>query len=169
MGFAYIVLLGVGSVFIISILNNWRNGVYLFFSSLLFEDLLGDVRFRSPLRDLDKSIAHVAAEVHAHLAGRGEPRAVERVEVIRAVFYQISRAYIVGRLVGPELLLPLEEREQARDGDERRDDPGEDRALDEELGNVHRWTSLSVEPEALRASSAASSPGRRSPMATRCG
>ena len=75
--------------------------------SLLFEDLLGDVRFRSPWRDLDKSIAHVAAEVRAHLAGRGEPRAVERVEVIRAVFYQISRAYIVGRLVGPELLLPL--------------------------------------------------------------
>src|SRR5579863_891204 len=75
--------------------------------SLLFEDLLGDVRFRSPWRDLDKSIAHVAAEVRAHLAGRGEPRAVERVEVIRAVFYQISRAYIVGRLVGAKLVLPL--------------------------------------------------------------
>ena len=74
---------------------------------LLFEDLLGDVRFRSPWRDLDKSIAHVTAEVRAHLAGRGERRTVERVEVIRAVFYQISRAFLVGRLVGRELLLPL--------------------------------------------------------------
>jgi hypothetical protein len=39
MGFAYIALLGLGSVFIIAILNNWRNGVYLFFIWLLFEDL----------------------------------------------------------------------------------------------------------------------------------
>lgn len=75
--------------------------------SLLFEDLLGDVRFRSPWRDLDASIAHVTAEVHAHLRARGERAAVERVEVIRPVFYQVSRAYIVGRIVGRGLLLPL--------------------------------------------------------------
>jgi isocitrate dehydrogenase kinase/phosphatase len=75
--------------------------------SLLFEDLLGDVRFRSPWRDLDRGIAHVAAEVRAHLQARGAPHQVERVEVIRPVFYQISRAYIVGRIVGPQLLVPL--------------------------------------------------------------
>ena len=39
MGFAYVALLGVGGVFIITILNNWRNGVYFFFTWLLFEDL----------------------------------------------------------------------------------------------------------------------------------
>jgi hypothetical protein len=39
MGFAYIGLLVVGGIFIIAILNNWRNGVYFFFSWLLFEDL----------------------------------------------------------------------------------------------------------------------------------
>jgi hypothetical protein len=39
MGFAYVGLLAVGSVFIIAILNNWRKGVYFFFSWLLFEDL----------------------------------------------------------------------------------------------------------------------------------
>ena len=66
--------------------------------SLLFEDLLGDVRFRSPWRDLDRSIAHIAGEVRAALAGRTERREVERVEVLAPVFYQISRAYIVGRL-----------------------------------------------------------------------
>ena len=75
--------------------------------SLLFEDLLGDVRFRSPWRDLDKSIAHVAGEVQAHLHARGEHRPVEKVEVIRPVFYQISRAYVVGRLVGREFVVPL--------------------------------------------------------------
>ena len=74
---------------------------------LLFEDLLGDVRFRSRWRDLDKSIEHVAGEVRGFLERRAERRPVERVEVIRPVFYQVSRAYIVGRLVGRGLLLPL--------------------------------------------------------------
>ncbi len=75
--------------------------------SLLFEDLLGDVRFKSPWRDLDKSVAHVAAEVRDVLASNGERREVERVEVIRPVFYQISRAYIVGRILGCNFTLPL--------------------------------------------------------------
>ena len=75
--------------------------------ALLFEDVLGDVRFRSPWKDLDTSIRHVSTEVLAHLAARGEQRAVQRVEVIRPVFYQISRAYIVGRLIGRNFLVPL--------------------------------------------------------------
>jgi len=75
--------------------------------SLLFEDLLGDVRFRSPWRDLDNSIAHVASEVRAYLSGRGERREVTQIEVIRPVFYQISRAYLVGRIVGREFVTPL--------------------------------------------------------------
>ena len=75
--------------------------------ALLFEDVLGDVRFRSPWKDLDNSIRHVTTEVLAHLATRGEQRAVQRVEVIRPVFYQISRAYIVGRLIGRNFLVPL--------------------------------------------------------------
>ena len=74
---------------------------------LLLEDLLGDVRFRSPWRDLDKSIAHVTTEVRSALAAEGEPRQVDRVEVIRPVFYQITRAYVVGRVVGRNFVLPL--------------------------------------------------------------
>jgi isocitrate dehydrogenase kinase/phosphatase len=75
--------------------------------SLLFEDLLGDMRFRSPWRDLDKGIAHVAAEVRAHLRTRAEYREVERVEVVRPVFFQITRAYLVGRIIGAGFVLPL--------------------------------------------------------------
>ncbi len=75
--------------------------------SLLFEDLLGDVRFRSAWHDLDKSIAHVATEVRAYLEARGERRDVVKVEVIRPVFYQISRAYVVGRVVGRQFVMPL--------------------------------------------------------------
>jgi isocitrate dehydrogenase kinase/phosphatase len=74
---------------------------------LLFEDLLGDVRFRSPWRDLDRSIAHVVTEVGVHLQASGGRREVLRVEVIRPVFYQVSRAYVVGRVVGADWVLPL--------------------------------------------------------------
>jgi isocitrate dehydrogenase kinase/phosphatase len=75
--------------------------------ALLFEDVLGDVRFHSPWKDLDNSIRHVTTEVERYLQARGEQRAVQRVEVIRPVFYQISRAYIVGRLIGRNFLVPL--------------------------------------------------------------
>ena len=75
--------------------------------SLLFEDLLGDVRFRSPWRDLDRSIAHIAGEVRSALDGRTERREVERIEVLAPVFYQISRAYIVGRIIGRSFVMPL--------------------------------------------------------------
>lgn len=75
--------------------------------ALLFEDLLGDVRFRSPWRDLDNSIRHVTTEVEARLARLGGKGTVERIEVIRPVFYQVSRAYVVGRILGSDCLLPL--------------------------------------------------------------
>ena len=74
---------------------------------LLFEDVLGDVRFHSAWRDFDRSVAHVAGEVRQHLREINERRAVEKVEIIRPVFYQVSRAYIVGRIIGRDMLLPL--------------------------------------------------------------
>jgi isocitrate dehydrogenase kinase/phosphatase len=75
--------------------------------SLLFEDLLGDVRFRSPWRDLDRSIAHITGEVRSALEGGGERREVQRIEVLSPVFYQMTRAYIVGRIIGAGFVLPL--------------------------------------------------------------
>jgi isocitrate dehydrogenase kinase/phosphatase len=75
--------------------------------ALLVEDVLGDVRFRSQWKDLDNSIRHVTTEVQRHFAACGEQRSVQRIEVIRPVFYQISRAYIVGRILGRSFLVPL--------------------------------------------------------------
>lgn len=74
---------------------------------LLFEDLLGDLRFRAPWRDLERSAANVAAEVTAHLAASGERRAVLVVEIIPQVFYQFTRAYVVGRVSGRGWMRPL--------------------------------------------------------------
>lgn len=74
---------------------------------LLFEDLLGDLRFRSAWRDFDKSVAHVVADIGTHLAAIGERRAVHKVEAIRPIFYQFTRAYVVGRISGRSYTLPL--------------------------------------------------------------
>jgi isocitrate dehydrogenase kinase/phosphatase len=74
---------------------------------LLFEDLLGDLPFRSPWRDLDKSVTHLAADVSAHLRSLAGQPTVQKVEIIAPVFYQLTRAYIVGRIMGRGLLMPL--------------------------------------------------------------
>jgi isocitrate dehydrogenase kinase/phosphatase len=74
---------------------------------LLFEDLLGDLRLRSPWKDLDKSVEHLAADVGAHLQSLGAQQKVQKVEVIVPVFYQLTRAYIVGRILGGGFLVPL--------------------------------------------------------------
>ena len=74
---------------------------------LLFEDVLGDVRFHSAWRDFDRSVAYVTAEVTRHLREANERRAVFKVEIIRPVFYQVARAYVVGRIVGRDFLVPL--------------------------------------------------------------
>jgi isocitrate dehydrogenase kinase/phosphatase len=74
---------------------------------LLIEDLLGDIRFRSSWKDLDNSIAHVNTQMGNYLRSIDERRQIEKIEVIRPVFYQVARAYIAGRIIGRGFMLPL--------------------------------------------------------------
>ncbi len=74
---------------------------------LLIEELLSDYRFRTPWRDFEGSVGHVTADVELKLKGLGETRPLREVEVIRPVFYQMSRAYVVGCLRGDGWTLPL--------------------------------------------------------------
>src|ERR1700722_10435286 len=74
---------------------------------LLVEDLLGELHFRSPWRDFDKSVAHLAADLSTHLHSLGRQQTVQKLEVIVPLFYQLTRAYIVGRITGRGLLVPL--------------------------------------------------------------
>ena len=92
-----------------SITSAVETNVYLNRGSvpLLVEDLLGDLPFRSPWRDFDKSVAHVAADITAYLRSKDERRAVQKIELIRPVFYQVSRAYLVGKITGRDFTVPL--------------------------------------------------------------
>ncbi len=74
---------------------------------LLFEELLTDYRFRTPWRDFEGSVSHVTTDVELTLQRLGERRPLREVEVIRPVFYQLSRAYVVGCLHGEGWKLPL--------------------------------------------------------------
>jgi isocitrate dehydrogenase kinase/phosphatase len=74
---------------------------------LLFEELLSDYRFRTPWRDFEGSVGHVATDVELTLQSLGESRPLREVEVIRPVFYQMSRAYVVGCLRGDGWTLPI--------------------------------------------------------------
>jgi isocitrate dehydrogenase kinase/phosphatase len=74
---------------------------------LLVEELLADFRFRAPYRDFDRSVRVVTDEIKASLEGGGERRTIETLEVIKEVFYQMTRAYLVGRISGRGWTLPF--------------------------------------------------------------
>ena len=74
---------------------------------LLLEDVLSDLPFKSSWKGFDKSVEHVTHEIVEHLHSLGERRAVERIEIIRPVFYQVTRAYLVGKIIGRDFTSPL--------------------------------------------------------------
>jgi isocitrate dehydrogenase kinase/phosphatase len=74
---------------------------------LLVEELLADFRFRTPYRDFERSVKMVADELKASLGNGGERRTIEKLEVIKEVFYQVTRAYLVGRISGRGWSLPF--------------------------------------------------------------
>ena len=74
---------------------------------LLVEELLADFRFRTPYRNFERSVTRVADELKASLESSGERRTVEKLEVIKEVFYQMTRAYLVGRISGRGWVQPF--------------------------------------------------------------
>ncbi len=74
---------------------------------LLFEEVLADFRFKTPFKNFDKTVSMIAAAVQSQCEADGERRNAERVEIIRPVFFQITRAYLVGRIIGRGWMLPL--------------------------------------------------------------
>ena len=74
---------------------------------LLFEEVLADFRFKTPYKNFDKSVSMIAATVGSQCIENGVRREAKRVEIIRPVFYQITRAYLVGKILGDGWTLPL--------------------------------------------------------------
>lgn len=71
---------------------------------LLFEEVLADFRFRTPYLDFDRSVRIITNEVRAQCEADSDasqpPVEVAKIEFIRSLFYQMTRAYLVGHISG---------------------------------------------------------------------
>jgi isocitrate dehydrogenase kinase/phosphatase len=74
---------------------------------LLLEEVLSNFRCKAPWRDFDRSVKQVADEVEARCLALGVQGSATAIEMIRPPFYQMTRAYLVGRVVGPNWHIPL--------------------------------------------------------------
>ncbi|MFM7396874.1 MAG: bifunctional isocitrate dehydrogenase kinase/phosphatase [Gammaproteobacteria bacterium] len=77
---------------------------------LVVEDLLGDIRLRSPWIDFEKSVRNVTVEIRKQIHERlpqSVDVALQHLEILKPLFFQSTRAYIVGQLVADGLRLPL--------------------------------------------------------------
>ena len=73
----------------------------------LVRDLLGDYAYPLPYRDLDLDARRVAEEIEARRRAAWGTRPVEAIEILKPVFYRNKGAYLIGRVVGGNRLMPL--------------------------------------------------------------
>lgn len=76
-------------------------------TAALIKAILRDYRILAPFRDLDGDARLVAARIDGQLEALGALQTVERVEMIRPVFYRGMGAYVVGRLFSGSHRIPL--------------------------------------------------------------
>jgi isocitrate dehydrogenase kinase/phosphatase len=76
---------------------------------MLVEDLLDDISLKCPWIDFERSVRHVTEDIAAYLRGRDiDPDAgVRALEMLQPIFFQSTRAYLVGRLDTVEGALPF--------------------------------------------------------------
>ncbi|MGH8179240.1 MAG: bifunctional isocitrate dehydrogenase kinase/phosphatase [Steroidobacter sp.] len=78
---------------------------------LLFEEVLAEFRFRTPYLGFDRSVRIITNEVRAQMGAEADaskpPLQVDQIELIRTVFFQMTRAYVVGRICGPGWMRPF--------------------------------------------------------------
>lgn len=76
---------------------------------MLVEDLLDDLPLKCPWIDFERSVRHVTEDIAAYLRGRGidADAGVRAIEMLQPIFFQSTRAYLVGRLDTVEGALPF--------------------------------------------------------------
>ena len=89
-----------------------RSSVYRVYARIastseLVATLLRDYRMVAHYRDLEGDAHRVAVRIEAQLEALGTLRTIERVEMIRPVFYRGMGAYLVGRLFSGSHNIPL--------------------------------------------------------------
>ncbi|MGH8494749.1 MAG: bifunctional isocitrate dehydrogenase kinase/phosphatase [Gammaproteobacteria bacterium] len=73
----------------------------------LFDEALADFALGAPYRDIERSIDFVADEVEDYCMARRFDGPIEQVELVKPIFFQGTRAYLVGRITGRSFSSPL--------------------------------------------------------------
>ena len=73
----------------------------------LVRDILADYAYPIPYRSLDLDAQRVADVIEAQRRAAWGTRAIEAIEILRPVFYRNKGAYLIGRVVGGNRLMPL--------------------------------------------------------------
>ncbi len=73
----------------------------------LLDEVLSDYSFSVPFRDRERTINYVTSEIDAFRESHGPRARILSVELLEPVFYQATRAYLVGRIQGNDWRSPL--------------------------------------------------------------
>jgi isocitrate dehydrogenase kinase/phosphatase len=73
----------------------------------LFREILMDFAFSVPYCDIDADIEFITREIKAYRQRSDFRGEIERIEIIKPVFHQLTRAYLIGRLIGEKVTLPF--------------------------------------------------------------
>ena len=73
----------------------------------LIKDILAGYQWAAPFKDLDYDVRQVAEKIKSYLDDPGIGNRIDRIDIIREVFYRGMGAYLVGRIQAGSTLLPL--------------------------------------------------------------
>ncbi len=73
----------------------------------LLEQVMTGYSFEVPYADIEGDAAAAAEQLISHLPEVGALRSIERVEMVRSVFYRGQRAFLVGRVYSGLAVIPL--------------------------------------------------------------
>ncbi len=73
----------------------------------LVKQILMDCGFRVPYRDVDQDTQRVSARIETQWRMMWGSEPVQRIEVLKSVFYRGKGAYVIGRICGVSHLMPL--------------------------------------------------------------
>lgn len=73
----------------------------------LFREMLLDFAFAIPYQDLEGDIEFIEREVKAYRERNALKGEIDRLEIFKPVFHQLTRAYLVGRLFCEQSMLPF--------------------------------------------------------------
>ena len=66
--------------------------------SALIETVLGDYQFEAPYADRSRDAGAAATYIQEYLSDQGIARPIDRIELVKPVFYRSKGAYLVGRI-----------------------------------------------------------------------